>query len=186
MLSCKYTIFSALSPFFCVIFWKISLNPQDNLLLFLSFSNLIKTTEYQFPPNPTNFLESSPTLLLLRPWWQEEVWLLQNLGLYYSKSLNIKNQQKLRRKAKKARREAKKARREVKKRGRVFWESPRFSEKYGRNSQENRRFQELNLEGKCKSNCYPFCKEAFLFEKQQNMTLLLRDILNKLHNKSHI
>ena len=172
MLSCKYTIFSALSPFFCVIFWKISLNPQDNLLLFLSFSNLIKTAEYEFPPNPTNFLESSPILLLLRPWWQEEVWLLQNLGLYYSKSLNIKNQQKLRRKAKK--------------RGRVFWESPRFSEKCRRFSQENRRFQELNLEGKCKSNYYPFCKEAFLFEKQQNMTLLLRDFLNKLHNKSHI
>ena len=151
MLSCKYTIFSALSPFFRAFFWKNSLNQQDILLLFLSFSNLIKTAEYEFPPNPTNFLESSPILLLVRPLWQEEVWLLQNLGLYYSKSLNIKNQQKLRR-------EAKKARREVKKRGRVFWESPRFSEKYGRNSQENRRFQELNLEGKCKSNYYPFCK----------------------------
>ena len=176
MLSCKYTIFSALSPFFRAIFWKISLNPQDNLLLFLSFSNLIKTAEYEYP---TNFLKSSPILLLLRPWWQEEVWLLQNLGLYYSKSLNIKNQQKLRR-------EAKKARREVKKPGRVFWESPRFSEKYGRNSQENRRFQELNLEGKYKSNYYPFSKEAFLFAKQQNRTLLLRDFLNKLHNKSHI
>ena len=179
MLSCKYTIFSALSPFFRAFFWKNSLNQQDILLLFLSSSNLIKTAEYEFPPNPTNFLESSPILLLVRPLWQEEVWLLQNLGLYYSKSLNIKNQQKLRR-------EAKKARREVKKRGRVFWESPRFSEKYGRNSQENRRFQELNLEGKCKSNYYPFCKEAFLFEKQQNMTLLLRDFLNKLHKKSHI